>query len=192
MGAATLAPGDLANAGSAVVPRDRTSTSTIERELKIEIDRRWSELGALERAFDVLQRAHQEDPERCSESANASPCSGLMYTRWCRRCGVVVRRCAGHGGQPACATILRHHTGSHECDDDDRSGAARAASADPRRLLAGGTTVPVGRMPAPPAHRTRASRGPEAANDHAERLGEAPRQSPSIGTTVIRRRARGS
>lgn len=78
-------------------------------ELDVEIAARRSELHALVRARAVVARDHAAD--RCDAHEPSDACTGPIWARWCRACGLVTRRCASHG---ALAEAARVHA-AHEC-----------------------------------------------------------------------------
>ena len=76
----------------------RAAATSALRELRVELEFRRSELAALERAHDVLERHVEEHDDRCDCYHPDKPCAGELYSRFCRVCGEVVKRCQEHGG----------------------------------------------------------------------------------------------
>jgi hypothetical protein len=92
------------------------------RALDAELEVLRRELAVVERARDTLARRAEEAAGRCDAATETSSCSGAIASAWCRACGWIVRRCAGHGARHAASACLAHHERKH--------GAGWAASAD--------------------------------------------------------------
>lgn len=80
--------------------------------LRGEIAERLSEVARLESALEVIERAGPT--EGCSAGGPDSPCYGQVWSRWCRQCGTVVRRCGQHGGLRAAGIALETHRETHD------------------------------------------------------------------------------
>jgi hypothetical protein len=87
----------------------RTAAASTLRELSVELEYRRAELAALERAHDILERAADEHGDRCDSYHPDSPCAGELYSRFCRLCGDVVKRCQEHGGIRAATYAADDH-----------------------------------------------------------------------------------
>ena len=66
--------------------------------IDLQIGTRHSQIAALERARDVLERKYIDAPEQCDLGTEDDPCFGVIYARCCSNCGEVIRRCDQHGG----------------------------------------------------------------------------------------------
>ena len=145
----------------------RTAAASTLRELRIELEYRRSELAALERAHDVLERQVEEHIDRCDRYHPDNPCAGELYSRFCRICGIVVKRCQEHGGIRAAT----YAADAHRSEAHGGQHARLTETDDEGRLRSGSATVSMGGMPAPSTARDRAE--PRNRPQHA--VGQAPR-----------------
>ena len=133
----------------------RPAAARALRGLDDEIAHRRAELAKLESARDVLARGLAKHPGRCDSYHPDSPCAGQLYSRWCDECAATVLRCAQHGGiWGATHAAELHRTEAHPGSD-----AADPAADHPGRVPAGGPTLPLGELQAPPAARGRRDQG---------------------------------
>ena len=130
----------------------RTAAASTLRELCIELEYRRSELAALERAHDVLERQVEDHIDRCDRYHPDKPCAGELYSRFCRICGIVVKRCHDHGGIRAAT----YAADAHRAEAHGGQRACLAETDDEGRLRSGSAAMSVGGMPASPVARGRA------------------------------------
>lgn len=132
--------------------RDREDVATDARDaIDVELEVRRAELAALERARDVLYRNLDEDC--CDAHTDDSPCHGPVYSRWCRSCGEVFRRCEHHGSLLGAKSDHRAH---QRAEHSRATGDPEAE--DARRVSRGSPTLPLGRLQASPSARGRAAK----------------------------------
>lgn len=78
------------------------------REIDVDIAVRRDELALLERCREVLVRAKN------TKTCDLTPtCDGTIWSRWCRACGAVIRRCRAHGGLEAATSAFTAHSIEH-------------------------------------------------------------------------------
>lgn len=96
-------------------------TEPTELELLLAMHRRvLQKAEALERAIDAARQDESSNlaPRGCERAVDGITCSPSMWRHVCLLCGLVLRRCARHGGDRAVrAELAKHQWQAHGVDD---------------------------------------------------------------------------